>query len=449
VNPSDVTATLAHWAATYPSSDIPMHVKESGLRTVLNWVGCAVGGATEPTVDRALEALIPISGGSQASVLGRTERLDILGAALVNGISSHVLDYDDTHLKTIIHPGGPVASAALAAAELRGTSGENFLSAVIIGVEACCRVGNAVYPEHYDRGWHITGTAGVFGAAVAAGRILGLNPRRMNWALGLAATQASGLREMFGTMTKSFHPGRSAQSGLLAAFLAEAGYDSSERAIEAPRGFAQVLSTRHDYTEITEGLGERWEAELNSYKPFACGIVIHPTIDGCLQLRTLLGQRVEGIQSVELHTHPLVLELTGKRTPSTGLEGKFSVFHAAATALLRGDGSPSAFTDDVVRDPQIISLRDRVHVTPDPEVHEASARVTVTLDSGESHTLWVERAVGSVERPLTDQDLDSKFLGQVAPVIGQDQAEALLRTSRRLSSLDSLTELTRLSIPSN
>ncbi|HLS87702.1 MAG TPA: MmgE/PrpD family protein, partial [Burkholderiales bacterium] len=325
----EVTRTLAAWASGLDGKRIPAEVRREGVRSFVNWLGCAAGGSSHDTVSRALAAVMPFSGERRATVVGRRERLDELHAALVNGIASHVLDYDDTHLKTIIHPAGPVASALLAVAESRGIPGRDLVTALLIGIEVECRIGNAVYPEHYDRGWHITGTAGVFGAAAATGWLLRLNPQRMAWALGLAASQAAGLREMFGTMTKSFHPGRAAQNGALSAFLAQAGFDSSERAIEAPRGFARVLSDRQDYDEITEGLGERWEAALNSYKPFACGIVIHPTIDGCRQLREALGADVGSIASVELEVHPLVLELTGKKAPRTGLETKFSVYHAA------------------------------------------------------------------------------------------------------------------------
>src|SRR3546814_246889 len=174
----------------------------------------------------------------------------------------------------------------------------------------------------------------------------------MTWALGIAATQSSGLREMFGTMCKSLHPGRAAQNGAMAAFLAEAGFDSSDRGIEAPRCFANVLSTKQDYDEILGGLGKTWEAALNSYKPYACGIVIHPTIDGCQQIRGEIGDAVKDVVSVELRTHPLVLELTGKTEPRTGLDGKFSVYHAASAALLRGEGSPTAFTDERSEEPQ-------------------------------------------------------------------------------------------------
>jgi 2-methylcitrate dehydratase PrpD len=423
---TEVTKHLAAWIVGLRGNEIPQSVHSEGVRTFANWLGCAVGGARHETVDRALDAVKPFSGEARAQVIGRAERLDELNAALLNGIASHVLDYDDTHLKTIVHPAGPVASAILAVAEGRQVSGADFLTALIAGIEVECRIGNSVYPDHYDRGWHITGTAGVFGAAAATGKLLKLDEQQMTWALGIAATQSSGLREMFGTMCKSFHPGRAAQNGALAAFLAKAGFDSSERAIEAPRGFANVLSTRQDYSEILGGLGERWEAGLNTYKPYACGIVIHPTIDGCQQLRARLGERVEAISKVELRTHPLVLELTGKRAPKTGLEGKFSVYHAAATALLRGDGSPSAFTDEAVRDGKIIRLRDRVSAEADKSVHEDAVFIALTMEDGERIELHVPHAIGSLERPLTNKMITEKFARQSSPVIGEEKTWALI-----------------------
>ncbi len=442
-----VTAELSDWIVGIRGEDIPAEVRREGVRTFVNWMGCAVGGASHETVDCAIAAVAPFSGRPTSTVLGRGERLDLLHAALVNGISSHVLDYDDTHLKTIIHPAGPVASALLALAEMRPMSGRDLLTAMIVGVEVECRIGNAVYPHHYDRGWHITGTAGVFGAAAAVGKAIGLSARQMRWALGLAATQSSGLREMFGTMTKSFHPGRAAQNGAMSAFLAEAGYDSSERGIEAPRGFASVMSDKQDWTEILGDLGTRWEAALNSYKPFACGIVIHPTIDGCLQLREELGERVHAIRSVALKTHPLVLELTGKREPKTGLEGKFSVYHAAAAALLRGDGAPTAFTDEVVGLPEIIALRDRITATPDPACHEASVDIEVVFEDGSTATKHIERAIGSREVPLTDEQIDTKFLTQAALVVGEAGAREVLDVSWRLESLADAGEAARASVP--
>jgi 2-methylcitrate dehydratase PrpD len=439
----EVTRLLAEWVVNLKGSDIPAEVRREGLRTFVNWVGCAVGGARHETVDAALRAVTPFSGKTTVTVLGRAERLDAAHAALLNGITSHVLDYDDTHLKTIIHPAGPVASALLALAEIRPMSGEDFLTALIIGVEVECRIGNSVYPHHYDRGWHITGTAGVFGAAAAVGKVIGLDRQKMQWAFGLAATQSSGLREMFGTMTKSFHPGRAAQNGMMSALLAEAGFDSSERAIEAPRGFATVMSDKQDWNEILGELGTRWESALNSYKPFACGIVIHPAIDGCQQIRAEIGDRVNDIAKVHLTTHPLVLELTGKRTPRKGLEGKFSVFHAAAAALLRGDGAPTAFTDELVKDAAVVDLRDRIDATADTSCHEASVTIRVTFKDGSTMDKHIERTIGSSEVPLTDAQIDHKFTVQSALVIGEAATKKLLQLAWRSAELDDIADVAR------
>ncbi|WP_353475071.1 MmgE/PrpD family protein [Salipiger sp. H15] len=443
----DVTRQLADWTVRTSGAYIPAEVRQEGLRTFVNWFGCAVGGASHETMDAALTALLPFSGPATSTIIGRAERMDALHAALMNGISSHVLDYDDTHLKTIIHPAGPVASAILALAETRRVSGADLLTALILGIEVECRIGNAVYPDHYDRGWHITGTTGVFGAAAAAGKLLGLDTRQMQWAFGIAGTQASGFREQFGTMTKSFHPGSAARNGLAAALMAQAGFDSSERVLEAPRGFACVMSDKQDWSEILEGLGSRWESALNSYKPFACGIVIHPAIDGCIQLRGELGARVAEVESLHLTTHPLVLELTGKRDPKTGLEGKFSVFHSAACALLRGDGAPTAFTDEVVRLPEIIALRDRITATPDPECHGASVAIDVHFRDGSTLRKVVDRAIGSREVPLTDAQLTEKFRVQSALVVGEERTAQLLDMAWRTGELADVAELARLSAP--
>lgn len=438
-----VTERLADWVVATNTDDIPETVRAEGLRTFVNWVGCAVGGASHETTDAVLRAVMPFSGPRDATVLGRSEKLDIFQAALVNGITSHVLDYDDTHLKTIIHPAGPVASALLALAESRPISGEDFLTALILGIEVECRIGNSVYPHHYDRGWHITGTTGVFGAAAAVGKVIGLSPQKMRWAFGLAASQSSGFREMFGTMTKSFHPGSAAKNGLLAAIMAEAGFDSSERALEAPRGWACTTSDKQDWSEIVDGLGATWESALNSYKPFACGIVIHPTIDGCIQIRGEIGDKVNEIASVALTTHPLVLELTGKRDPKTGLEGKFSVFHSAACALLRGDGAPTAFTDESVNAPEIVALRDTITATTDVNCHEASVTIVVAFKDGTTMEKYIDRTIGSSEVPLTNQQIDTKFLVQSGLVIGDDASKALLDIAWKTASLADVGDVAR------
>jgi 2-methylcitrate dehydratase PrpD len=443
----EVTKILAQFVVDSRYVDIPDMVRHEAKRSVLNWLGCAVGASRHEGIDIALAALAAFSGPAQASVLGRSERLDIMHAALLNGISSHMFDFDDTHLKTVIHPSGPVASALLALAEYRPMSGADFLHAFILGVEVECRIGNAVYPSHYDVGWHITGTAGVFGAAAAVGRALGLNAQQMTWALGIAATQSSGLREMFGTMCKPFHPGRAAQNGMTAAFLASKNFTSSERGIEAPRGFANVLATARNYDEITGKLGQTWEVALNTYKPFACGIVIHPIIDGCVQLRNEHKLKAEDIDSIALKVHPLVLELTGKKTPQVGLEGKFSVYHSAAVAIIHGEGGENVYSDACVRDPQVIALRDKVSATVDKSVHEDAAYITIRLKDGRVLEKHVEHAIGSLARPMSDADLEAKFRGFAQGILSTPETDALIGLCWSLEKLKSAGDIARGAVP--
>jgi 2-methylcitrate dehydratase PrpD len=433
----DVTRILARYVVESRFESIPAATRHHATRTFVNWLGCAIGGSHHEGMDIALAALAPMAGAAQASVLGRGERLDILHAALLNGISSHMFDFDDTHLKTVIHPAGPVCSAILALAEHRPVSGEDFVHALVLGVEVECRIGNSVYPNHYDTGWHITGTAGVMGAAAACGKLLGLNEQQMVWALGIAATQSSGLREMFGTMCKPFHPGNAAKNGLMSALLAEKNFTSSNRGIEAPRGFAHVLSTKFDPAEIIDGLGKTFEIDLNTYKPFACGIVIHPIIDACVQLRNEHALTGDEIESVLARVHPLVLELTGKKTPQTGLEGKFSVYHSAAAGFIYGAAGEREYSDAVVRDARVIALRDKVTAVVDTTMHEDQTRVEVKLKDGRTLSKYVEAAIGSLKRPQTDADLEAKFRGLAEDVLPKAQVDTVLGLAWKVGALAS------------
>ncbi len=424
--PKDVTRKLARYVVAAKYEDLPAPVRKEAQRTLLNWAGCAIGGSRHETVDIAISALAPFAGPGQATVLGRKEKLDVLHASLMNGISSHIFDYDDTHLRTIIHPAGPVASAILALAEYQAVSGRDFLNALVLGAEVECRIGNAVWPNHYDIGWHITGTAGVFGSAAAVGKLLRLNEQQMVWALGLAASQPVGLREMFGTMTKSFSPGRAAQNGFTAALMASKNYTCSDQGIEASRGWANVLSTSHNYSEITEKLGQTYEISINTYKPFACGVVIHPTLDACIQLRNQYKLTADQIDRVELKIHPLVLELTGKKTPQTGLEGKFSVYYAAAVALMQGAAGERQFSDTLAKDPALIALRDRVVTTIDPTIGPEQVRVIITLKDGRKLEKYIDNVIGSVKNPMSDAALEAKFADLAQGVIPAARARKVM-----------------------
>ena len=447
VNAPPITRTLAEFVATHPSRGWDDGIDREAQRTVLNWIGCAIGAAHHPAAEAAIAAVSELAPSPQATILGRRERVDIASAALVNGITSHTFDFDDTHLKTIIHPGGPVASAAFALAEQSGATGRQFVDAVILGADVACRIGNAIYPAHYDRGWHVTGSTGMLGAAAACARLLRLDIEQTTMAVGIAASQPTGVREQFGSMTKALHPGAAARVGLMAALLARHGYTASSRALEAPRGLLQTYSTQWKWDAITAGLGKDFEIAYNTYKPFACGVVIHPSIDGCVQLGEAHRLQAQDIERVELRVHPLVLELTGKKTPRNGLEGKFSVYHACAAAIIFGQGGESEFSDAVVARPDVVALRGRVAATIASDIGEDAADVTIHCNDGRRLHTFVAHAIGSLQRPMSDADLARKFHGLVDPVLGAERAAELIGACRKLADAPDVRELANLTRP--
>ncbi|MDE1150776.1 MAG: MmgE/PrpD family protein [Azospirillaceae bacterium] len=441
--PPKVTEILARYIVDARFEDLSANVRREGARTLLNWVGVAIGGSRHETVEIAVSALAPFSGPAQASLFGRKERFDIMNAAFLNGVSSHIFDYDDTHLKTIIHPAGPVASAILAYAEMHPVNGRDFLNALVLGVETECRIGNAVYPNHYDAGWHITGTAGVFGAAAAVSKLMGLDVQKTVWALGLAASQPVGFRESFGSMNKSFNPGRAASNGLFAAILAQKGYTSSDAMIEAKRGWANTISTKQDYAEILDGLGQRYEAALNTYKPFACGIVMHPAIDAAIQLRNENKLTPDQIDHIDMQVHPLVLELTGKTAPNTGLEGKFSIYHAVAVAVVQGAGGEKQFSDPAVRDPAVVALRAKVKPVVTPGIRPEQVDMTIALKDGRTLHRHIDHAIGSLEKPMSDDDLARKFTDLADGILPADRIRHVMELCRTVESLPDAAAITR------
>jgi 2-methylcitrate dehydratase PrpD len=443
------TAALASWVVSHRVETVPEDVRHEARRAIVNYLGCALGGSHDEAVDIAIRALGPFSGPQTASILGRTERLDPLHASLMNGISSHVYDFDDTTPKNYMHPTSPLASALFAYASVNKVSGHDFMQAFIAGFEAEMRIGNAVYPAHYDVGWHITGTAGIFGAAVAIGKLLGLSQQQMIWTIGLAATQAAGIREMFGSMAKSFHPGRAAQNGYAAALLAQAGFTAGVHGIEGPRGFAAVQAAAYDLSKITVGLDADYELRANTYKPFPCGIVNHPTIDGAIQIHQEHHPAPESIVAVRLRVAPLVLDLCNQTNITKGLQGKFSVYHGAAIGLVRGKAGIQEYTDEAVNEPAIKRVRECATAVGDPSVTEDQAHIEVELTSGKKLTRFVEKSLGNVHRPLTDRQIEDKFLDQAVMALPLEQARKALDQSWKIDQLTDMNQLIQSTIPQN
>jgi 2-methylcitrate dehydratase PrpD len=443
------TLLLADYVTGSSFEDIPASIRDEAKRAILNYFGCALGGSIEPALETAIDVLAPFSGPANAAVIGRRECFDELNAALLNGIGSHVHEYDDTLPQNYIHPSVPVASALFAYASANPVPGRDFVHAFILGFEVESRIGDAVYPAHYEAGWHITSTTGVFGAAAAIGKLLGLTSRQMVWALGLAATQAAGVREMFGSMAKSFQPGRAAQNGLTAARLAAADFTAGEHGIEGPRGFAPVTASEYDLSRITDGLGERFALTGNAYKPYACGLVVHPTIDGCSQIRERDNPDPAQIASIELRVAPLVLDLCNKRDLKRALQSKYSIYHAAAIGLVRGKGGLQEFTEEAVADPILAMLRDRVSVSGDSAVTEDQVDIRVTMNDGSVHSLFVRQSLGNVHRPLSNSQLEDKFRDQAVLALPVQQVDELIRLCRTVDALEDAGAIARQSRPAD
>ena len=442
----DITRKLARFVVDSRSDDIPDAARREATRSLVNWLGCALGGSGHDAVSRALAALQPFGGPPQAQVIGRRERMDCLHAALINGMSAHVLDFDDTHLRTLLHPSVPVASSLLALAESKPMAGRAFLDAFVLGVEIECRIANAIYPPH-NIDCYITGTAGAFGAAAATGRCLALDERQMTWAFGVAATQAAGLRAMSGTMCKSFVHGRAAQNGMTAALLAKAGFTSTERVLEAPRGFVNVWAAGADPGAIAVGLGDGFEISLNSYKPYACGVVCHAAIDGCVTLRERHSLAPEAIAAVALRVHPLALKLAGIESPPDGLQSKWSIYHSAAVALIDGAAGEHQYTDERVHDPAVRDLRARVTAVADAGLREDEARVAIALRDGRTVERHVEHAIGSADCPMSDRDLERKFRDLAGSLLSRARVDALIEQCWQVEALGDVGVLAAMTVP--
>lgn len=444
---SAATRELATFVSRTRTEDLPADVLHESKRCLLDFFGVAVGAAHEEApsiVSRAMQAL---GGDPQASVFGTRTRLRATDAALVNGISAHVFDFDDTHIPTILHPTTPLYASGLALAQWRGGSGADLLAAHALGYELSARVSVALYPEHYDIGWHMTGTTGTLGAATASARLLSLPPAVMPHALGLAATQAAGHREQFGAMTKSFHAGHAAEAGLLSALLAEGGYVAAPDSLEGRRGMFSVMSTHATPADLTSGLGERWEIFRNGIKPYACGVVTHPPIDSVRILGRDHGVRPEDVESIQLQVHPLVAELTGKTNPLTALEGKFSVQFACSIALIEGTARERQFTDANVVRPDVRSLMSRISVVPSDQVPHEAAIAVARLTDGRELTVRVDAATGTPGNRISDDELLEKFHDLVDGVLGRSQAEALAQQVWDVDRAGSVEDLVAAATP--
>ncbi len=438
---SKVTKKFCEYLVGLDNKDINDKAIHEAKRCLMDWFGVVLGGSTHKGVDIILKTLDELGIAKQATIIGRKEKTDVLHAAFINSYMSHVLDYDDTHLDSFVHPSGPVWATIVALSEKYPLNGKDALRAFVVGFEAETRIGRVLFRHHEEQGFHMTGMTGGFGAATAAGRIMGLNVEQLQRAFGIVATYSSGLRAMFGTMSKSAHPAKAAMSGIYAASLAKNGFTSALNVLEAPRGYFLVNAAETDIEEVVEGLGQGFEIMKNSVKPYSCGVVTHPVIEGGIALRTTFSEQSSEVDHIVAEVNSMVPDVTGKKTPQTGLEGKFSVYHCLAAGLIDGECGPDQFTDSRVQNLKIVAARDKVRLLVNPDFKEYEARVSLVLKSGERIVHNVPFALGTENNPLTGSQLENKCFSMAKQVIGEEAAKHLIES---IWCLDETVELRKL-----
>jgi 2-methylcitrate dehydratase PrpD len=412
-------------------------------RSLVDWLGVTLAGSVDPSVG-ALRAVAGYVGvGRPATVLGRGWEAGLLVAVLTNGYSAHVLDYDDTYnpARTTVHGSAPVWPVIMALSEQDPVTGNEALGAFVAGFETAIRVALAAGPGHYEAGWHVTGTVGHFGAAAAGANLMRLDPIVVANALGAAGTQAAGLKSVYGSSGKPLHPGKAAMDGLLAALLAREGFSASTSILEDRRGFLHVLSPSPDIKLVTKDLGDDWMLPGNGFKPYACGSLTHPTIEAIITLRTRHEVAAEEIDAIEASVNTYVSWVTGKSDPTTGLEGKFSIFHCAAVAAVDGAARIRQFDDARVIAPEVVEMSKRVKMVVDDSLPKDAASVTLILTDGRRLTCDVVHNKGTPSKPMSDEELEEKFLDLATSRIGHDAAREVADTCWRLEECDDLARI--------
>ena len=441
-----ITREFAKFLSAMRYEDLSPAAVHEAKRAVLDWTGCALAGSTHPTARVLVTTFDRIGSMPEITVLGHGgKKLSLLDAPVANGQMGHVLDFDDTHLGgVILHTSTATLPALFALGERRKSSGRDVTVALAAAFEAGIRVGQAA-PRHHLAGWHLTGTLGTVAAAAGSARLAGLNAEQTMYALGIACTQAAGMQQNRGSDCKSLHAGKSAYHGVLASMLASNGFNSSPEILEGSLGFTKIFSETQKNSAITEGLGRSWMITGNGYKPYACGVVLHPLVDAMIEVSRKAGVPAADVARIEVQVHPDVIRITGVDQPGTGLMSKFSANHAASVAYVDKAGGISQFTNERSADASVQALRRLITVKPVVSFRLDQSAATVWTKAGTMFEARIEHATGTVSNPLSDQQLREKFVGNAEPVIGVQRARSVVDMIFRLDTLADIGDLVRAS----
>lgn len=441
------TARIAAFAADLTDDDIPPPVRQLAKRHILDTLGLMVAGSTTEGCQISLALIEEMGGHEQATLVGTGRRFSVLQAAYANGEAAHAMDYDDTQLAAspdrvfglLMHPSAPILGAVLPVAEWTHATGQQLIVAFAIGVEVACTVAEAMNPIHYRSGFHTTGTIGALGAAVAVGRLLRLDRRSMEAAMGVAASTSAGLRENFGTMTKPLHAGRAAENGTLAALRVARGHTAASGILEAPRGFFPAYGGA-DPSVVEDSLGTPWTAMWPgiSTKPYPSGSLTHPAVDATLELVVQHDLRPEGVEEIHVAVNQYMPQALLHDLPTDELQAKFSMKYGVVIALLDRRVGIEQFTRArVMRDDAqawvrrvIVEVDDRADAVGYDQMYSV---VSIRLKDGTSLERQASYAKGSPSKPMTDQEATTKFRECVALVRATDaESDRLIDELARL-----------------
>jgi 2-methylcitrate dehydratase PrpD len=445
IGATNLTHTLAEWAHAVTYNALPEPVRELARQCVLDYVGVGLAGADDELARILLDEATEAGGAAQAAIIGHAARLPVLAAALVNGAIAHALDYDDVNLAMPGHPSVAILPALLALAEERKASGQAVIAAFVAGYETCCRVGMAMRPGHYTRGFHATGTVGAFGAAAACAHLLGLDAEATGRALGIAGTQSAGLKSQFGTMCKPFHAGKAAQNGLLAARLAARGFSSRPDLIECEQGFAATHAPDfHPEKALTEPK-QGFHIYGNLFKYHAACYMTHAPIECGRQLRDQVGAAPAEIAVVNLSLHHATDRVCNIPAPTDGLEAKFSLRQTVAMALAGVDtASLGAYSAKTATDPALMALRERVNFDFRQDYPEAGAEIEIELRDGRKASAKFDAGIPNSDIAAQGRRLAEKFDALAAPVVGAARARELREAIAVIDELQDTGLLARL-----
>jgi len=440
------TRALANFCAKLSYEDLPPTVVEKVKECLLDWLGSALAGSSLKPAAILVSLVEEFGGTPESTLINHKGKTSCINAALVNGVMSHIIELDDVHRDSILHPAAPVIPAALALSEKLGANGRTFIDAIVAGYETAIRIGEAVGTSHY-KFWHNTGTCGTFGAAVAAGKVLGLDEESMAYTLGNAGTQASGLWEFLaeGAMSKHLHPGKAASNGVLSALLAQKGFTGSTTILEGERGFCPATSRDYKLEKITEGLGKKYKILETSFKIHASCRHTHPAVDAAIQIHNRVNPKY--IETVSIETYSDALDIAGIEEPRTTYEAKFCLNYCVSVALFYGRLGLDEFNEGLLMDPRVRSLMRSTNIIIDPVldgVYPARwpSRVEVVTKKGQRYRASVDYPLGDPENPLPVEKLRDKFRILASKALPKNQIEAIIETVFKLENLTTVRQLT-------